>query len=418
MTNAATTGHAAKQRETKLTETTGMFADLKVIDAASFLAGPCAATILSDYGADVIKIEPLSGDRHRSIAAGHPSEFSWQLTDRNRRGLALDIADPRGHAVLMQMIKSVDVFLVNFSAGQLKKHNLEWQTLRQINPRLIFAQISAYGLQGADRDRRAFDLTGWFARTGILDMMRDKDVPPTVPAGGVGDHATAMTLFAGIMMALYKRDRSGAGSMVSTSLVATGAWANGLNLQAVMAGIDGVARRDIEGWSNPIQNVYTTSDDRHVLIAVQNIKRDWPRLVEVLEQPHWLDDEKLKPVKALFRNRFYARRQIGDAIGKIHSELLSQRLDASGIVYSLIAKNSEVIDDEQLIANGVIVASESGVPGVERTFATPIKLSSEGQRTPQRAPDLGEHTKEILQEFGLQDAEISQLQAAGVIKIN
>jgi crotonobetainyl-CoA:carnitine CoA-transferase CaiB-like acyl-CoA transferase len=140
-------------------------------------------------------------------------------------------------------------------------------------------------------------------------------------------------------------------------------------------------------------------------------------LVEVLEQPHWLDDEKLKPVKALFRNRFYARQQIDGAVRQIMSEELSKRLDASGIVYSMIAKNAEVIDDEQLIANGVIVASQSGVPGVERTFATPIQLSSEGQRTPQRAPNVGEHTQEILQELGLQDAEITQLQAAGVIKI-
>ena len=323
-----------------------MFADLKVIDAASFLAGPCAATILSDYGADVIKIEPLGGDRHRSIAAGHPSEYSWQLTDRNRRGLALDISDARGYDVLMRMLQSADVFVVNFSAAQLQKHKLDWAHLRTVNPRLIFAQISAYGLKGPDADRRAFDLTGWFGRTGILDMMHEKDMPPTIPAGGVGDHATAMTLFAGIMMALYKRDRTGAGSMVSTSLAATGAWANGLNLQGVMAGVDGAARRDQEGWSNPIQNVYTTADGRHVLIAVQNILRDWPKLVEVLQQPQWLSDERLQPVKALFKNRFYAREQIDQAFRQIDCEEVSRRLDASGIVYSVVARNAEVIDDE------------------------------------------------------------------------
>lgn len=393
-----------------------MFADLKVIDAASFLAGPCAATILSDYGADVIKVEPLSGDRHRSIAAGHPSEYSWQLTDRNRRGLALDITTERGRDVLLHMLESVDVFLVNFNAAQLKKHRLEWETLRAINPKLIFAQVSAYGLEGADAHRRAFDLTGWFARTGILDMMHEKDVAPTLPAGGVGDHATAMTLFAGIMMALYKRDRTGEGSMVSTSLAATGAWANGLNLQGVMAGVDGAARRDQEGWSNPIQNVYTTADDRHILIAVQNIPRDWPKLVAVLEQPQWLEDEKMKPVKALFKNRFYAREQIDGAIRGLDSSELSRRLDASGIVYGLVVKNAEVIDDEQLIANGVIVPSDSGMPGVERTFATPLQLSSERQQTPQRAPGIGEHSRTVLIEFGFSDADVSELEALGVIK--
>jgi formyl-CoA transferase len=392
-----------------------LFSDLKVIDAASFLAGPCAATILADFGADVIKIEPLRGDRHRSIAAAHPSEFSWQLTDRNRRGLALDITKKRGYQVLMQMLEHADVFVVNFSAAQLEKHKLEWDTLKALNPRLILAQVSAYGLTGPDAERRAFDLTAWFARTGILDMMHDKGVPPAVPAGGVGDHATAMTLFAGIMMALYKRDRTGEGSLVSTSLAATGTWANGLNLQAVIAGIDGAARRDREGWSNPVQNVYTTADDRHVLLALQNVARDWPKFVEALDQPEWLHDERLQPVRALFSNRFYAREQIATAVRQIEARELCRRLDGAGIVHSLVATNAEVIDDSHLIANGVIVPFESGVPGVERTFPTPIQLSNEVQVAPRRAPEIGEHSMEVLKEFGFDDAAIAALEVEGVI---
>ncbi len=394
----------------------GIFAGLKVIDAASFLAGPCAATILADYGADVIKVEPLTGDRHRSIAAKHPSDWSWQLTDRNKRGLALDITTDEGYGVLCDLLKQADVFVVNFSAGQLKKHRLEWDTLKAINPRLVFAQISAYGLHGPDADRRAFDLTGWFARTGILDMMHEKDVPPTLPAGGVGDHATSMTLFGGIVTALYQRDRTGEGSMVSTSLAATGAWANGLNLQAVIAGVDGAARRDVEGWSNPIQNVYRTRDGRDMLIAVQNIKRDFPKLVEVLEKPEWLSDESMQPIKPLFRNRFEARKRIAAAFLELDAETLCERLDAAGIVYSLIARNAEVIDDPQLLANGVIVPFESGKPGCDRTFATPFQLSSEAQQTPRPAPEIGEHTEDILREYGLSDAAIAELIDAGIVR--
>ncbi len=392
-----------------------LFSGLKVIDAASFLAGPCAATILSDFGADVIKIEPPAGDRHRSIAASHPSEFSWQLTDRNRRGLALDITGEAGRRVLMRLIQSADVLVVNFSAAQLARHGLEWPTLKAANPRLIFAQVSGYGLEGPDAERRAFDVTAWYARTGILDMMRDREVPPAVPAGGVGDHATAMTLFAGIMMALYKRDRSGEGSMVSTSLAAAGAWANGLNLQAVMAGIDGAARRDREGWSNPMQTVYTTADGRHLLLAVQNVARDFSKLAEVLERPEWLDDPRLEPVKPLFKNRFYAREQIADAVRQLPAAELGRRLDARGIVHSLVAKNAEVVDDAQLVANGVIVPYDSGLPGVERTFATPIRMSSEEQNEPRRAPRVGEHSREILREFGFDEAAIQALVADGVI---
>ncbi len=392
-----------------------LFSGLKVIDAASFLAGPCAATILADYGANVVKVEPLGGDRHRSIAAGHPADWSWQLTDRNKRGLALDITAPEGYAVLTDMIAQADVFLVNFSGGQLKKHNLEWSTLKAINPRLIFAQISAYGLEGPDADRKAFDLTGWFARTGILDMMHEKDIAPTLPAGGVGDHATSMTLYAGILTALIRRDQTGEGSMVSTSLAACGAWANGLNLQGVIAGVDGAARRDQEGWSNPIQNVFTTRDGRHMLIAVQNIVRDFPKLAKVLEKPEWLDDESMQPVKPLFKNRFEARQRITDAFAQFKADELSRRLDEAGIVFSLIYKNAEVIEDEQLLANGVIVPFDSGKPGCEKTFASPFQLSSEAQQSPRPAPEIGQHSREILSEFGLDAARVDALIDAGVV---
>ncbi len=391
-----------------------LFADLKVIDAASFLAGPCAATIMADYGADVVKIEPPAGDRHRSIAAGHPSDFSWQLTNRNKRGLALDITQPEGYRVLTEMLQQADIFLVNFNTEQMQRYNLEWPQLQAINPRLIYAQVSAYGLQGADANRRAFDLTGWFARTGILDMMHDKDIPPTLPAGGVGDHATAMSVFAGIMTALYKRSQSGEGSMVSTSLAANGAWSNGLNLQATLAGIDGSARRDQEGWSNPVQNVYTTADNRYVLVAVQNVKRDWAKFVECLQQPQWLEDERLQPVKPLFRNRVFARGEISKAMRKFTAEEICARLDQAGIVYSLIMQNSEVIEDKQLLANQVIVPSESGYPGIERTFATPFQLSSESQRTPGRAPVTGEQTTDILLSYGFSRDRIDTLLADGV----
>ena len=392
-----------------------IFSGLKVVDAASFLAGPCAATILSDYGADVVKVEPLTGDRHRTIAAGDPSEYSWQLTDRNRRGLALDITTAEGHAVLMEMIEQADVFLVNFSAGQIKKYNLEWDTLRAVNPRLVFAQISAYGLEGPDAERKAFDLTGWFARTGILDMMHEKDIPPTLPAGGVGDHATSMTLYAGILTALIRRDKTGEGSMVSTSLAQCGAWANGLNLQGVIGGIDGAARRDVEGWSNPLQNIYQTKDGRDLIVSVQNIRRDYPKLLEILEKPHWLEEEDMQPIKPLFRNRFEARKRLAAAFLEFDADEMCKRLDEVGIVHSLVYRNAEVINDEQLIANDVIVPFDSGKPGCDRTFSTPFKLSEEAQQAPRRAPDIGEHSREVLAEFGLEEERIQALIDAGVV---
>ncbi len=395
---------------------TSLFSDLVVVDAASFLAGPCAATIMADYGADVIKVEPLTGDRHRTIAGGHESDFSWQLTGRNKRSLSMDITTPEGYGVLMKILKKADVFLVNFTAANLERYKLTFETLKANNPRMIFAQISAYGLKGPDAERRAFDLTGFFARSGIMDIMHSKDEAPAPPAGGVGDHATAMTLFAGIMMAIYKRDRTGEGSMVSTSLAATGTWANGLNLAATVAGLDGPTRRNREGWSNPTSNVYTTSDGRYIMLGLQNVRRDWPALLTLLDHPEWLEDERMES-RAIMKNRHFVKDQLQSAFSALPADVVCERLKASGIVYSLVANTTEVIDDEQLIENGLIVPFETDIPGSSKTFSTPIQMSDESQRKPERGPNIGEHSNEILREFGFADQEISDLVESGIVRV-
>jgi len=404
---AAISAHEAQE--------SGILAGVRVIDAASFLAGPCAATIMGDYGANVIKVEPLTGDRHRTIAAGHPVDHSWQLTGRNKRSLALNIATDDGRAVLLELARTADVIVFNFRTEQLAKYRLTWEELHAVNPRLVFAQITGYGLYGADANKPAFDLTGWFARTGISDMMYQKDSLPAPPAGGVGDHATAMTLFGGIMLALRKRDSTGEGSKVSTSLANTGTWANGLNLQAVMTGADNAARRDVEGWSNPFTNVYGTSDGRHVMLAVQNMKRDWPALATALGHSEWLDDERFSHVKAVFKNRHAGKELIASGFAEFTIDEACAALTKANIVHSKVYKNAEVVEDQQLIDNGLIVSTDSTEPGYDRALATPFAISGSPQRIAGRAPAIGAHSRELLHEYGLDDARIDELIALGIV---
>ena len=394
---------------------TNILGGIKVIDAASFLAGPCAATIMGDYGAEVIKIEPLTGDRHRTIAAGHPIDHSWQLTGRNKKSLALNIATEEGRDVLLTFAKSADVIVFNFRTDQLAKYRLTWEDLHAVNPRLILAQISGYGLEGPDANKPAFDLTGWFARTGISDMMFHKGNLPSPPAGGVGDHATAMTLFGGIMLALRKRDATGEGSMVSTSLANTGAWANGLNLQAVMTGADNAARRDTEGWSNPFTNVYATKDGRHIMLAVQNMKRDWPSLANALGHPEWLEDERFARVKVLFKNRHAALEMISQAFLELSIDEALFALDKAQIVHSKIYRNAEVIEDPQLIANHLVVKTDSTEAGYDRTLASPMHVHGSPQETPRRAPTIGQNSRELLQSRGFSEAQIDELIASNIV---
>jgi formyl-CoA transferase len=388
---------------------------LKVIDAASFLAGPCAATILSDYGADVIKVEPLVGDGQRRLSGTYPVDYTWQLTGRNKRSLALDFTQPAGREVLLRLIGDADVLLINLRADQLQRYGLHYDALRSLNPRLVYAQISGYGLEGPEAPRRAFDITGWFARTGILDVMHDKDTRPAPPAGGVGDHATAMTLFGAIMLALYRRGNTGEGGMVSTSLAATGAWANGLHLAGVLAGNDSTERRDEEGWSNPFSNIYATQDGRFLMLALAAPKQEWPRLAAALGHPEWATDPRFADMRSALKNRHALRELMSDAFAAMTIDAVDAKLRAADITFSTVARLRDVANDPQLIANGLIVATDSTEPGYERTLATPFKLHDEAQRTPARAPTIGAHSREILAAAGYGDAAIAELLAQGVV---
>lgn len=151
---------------------------LKVIDLASFLAAPGAATLMADYGAEVIKIEPPGGDGYRRLHGNWKTDYNWQLTSRNKLGMSLDITTDEGREVLMKLLGDTDVLVVNFRNDQLEKYGLSYESLHALFPRLIVAQLTGYGNLGPDRKRRGYDSTAWFARTGIMQLMKPKDAPP------------------------------------------------------------------------------------------------------------------------------------------------------------------------------------------------------------------------------------------------
>ena len=197
-----------------------MLEDIRVIDAASFLAGPGAATVMADFGADVIKIEPPNGDGYRALVGKYPVGYHWQLTSRNKRSLALDLTTEDGQALLHKLVEDADVILTNFLDDQLQRFQMTYEQLKAINPRIIFAQLTGYGMQGPEVARKAFDITAWWARSGMMDFIRDSGQTPLAAAPGMGDHSTAMSMYGAIMTGLFRRERTGVGCHVSTSLVA------------------------------------------------------------------------------------------------------------------------------------------------------------------------------------------------------
>src|SRR5437867_3195504 len=267
-----------------------MLAGLRVIDAASFIAGPVATTILADLGADVIKLEPPAGDpyRHRTGGPGVPESpynYRWIVDNRTKRGLALDLRAAEGRAVLHRLVERADVFVTNTPLDSRARLGIRWEDLAPLNARLVYASITAYGERGEEAPRSGFDSTALWARTGLMDLVRPSpDSPPSRSLPGMGDHPTGVTLFAAIMTALYQREKTGKGTMVATSLMANGLWWNAIQVQAAPSGARVEPRPSREEPATALANLYRCRDGRWFLLNVLNDERDWPTLLRAIER--------------------------------------------------------------------------------------------------------------------------------------
>src|ERR1700753_2039299 len=250
-----------------------IFSGLKVVDLASFIAGPSAAVILSDFGADVIKVEPPHGELWR-IGNKLPPQpvaddaYTWHLANRNKRGMALDLKSPGAQQILERLVKWADVFIVNTPHPARKRLKLEYSDVVRFNPRLIYADITGFGDNGPDANLPGFDITSYWARSGLLSMTRDAGAPPTWPVAGSGDNATAVGLYSAIVTALYRRERTGKGAYVTTSLLAEGACWGSVSIQAALCGAQFYGLHDRKNPANAALNLYRTADDIWFVLIV------------------------------------------------------------------------------------------------------------------------------------------------------
>lgn len=392
-----------------------MLEDIIVIDAATFLAGPGASTILADFGANVIKIEPPGGDGLRNLVGTYPVPYHWLLTSRNKRSLVLDLSKDAGQHLMHEMIAKADVLTTNFLQAQLQKYQLEYDTVKAINPRLVYAHISGYGLQGPDAQRRAFDVTGWWARSGLMEFVREPGQTPMPMAPGMGDHCTATALYAAIMTGLYRREKTGQGSFVSTSLAANGVWANGMALQGVIAGTNIGTYRQKKGWPNPFTDAYQCSSGDYIVLAVINTEREYPQLAGALDCQAWLDDERFSSVAQVLQHRPEFRLAMQAAFAELSFDEVSKRLDAAGVTYSRVQPMAEVLNDEQLRANNIVVETDDDGEGYELTVASPINVLEAPKRKPTRAPDIGADTLQVLRDLDFEEQYIQSLLSAEVV---
>ena len=388
----------------------GLFQDLLVIDCASFVAGPAAATIMSDFGARVIKIEPPEvGDSYRQFrylpsAPASDVDYAWLLDNRNKESLALDLKRPEAWAILETLVKRADVFITNFPSPVREKLKLRASDIMPLNDRLIYASITPYGEVGPDKDRTGYDSTAWWARTGLMDHVRPTpDAPPGFSTPGMGDHPTATTLYAAIVSALYRRLKTGRGGHVQTSLLANGLWSNGILMQAALCGADVNAPKA----RNALASLYRCNCGRWFILAIINDTRDWPRLIECINRPEWLKDERFETSEGRRAHASELSALLADHFSGSDWETWRQKLGAAGIPIGQIGKTTDQATDPQVLENELL----RGIVGTAdiKTVDSPFHIVGEEKVQPRLAPEIGQHSCRILAEVGLDDAEIREL---------
>jgi crotonobetainyl-CoA:carnitine CoA-transferase CaiB-like acyl-CoA transferase len=398
----------------------GVFSGLKVLDAASFIAAPAAATIMADFGADVIKIEPPGeGDAYRNVSflPGMPvsdTNYCWTVDDRNKRSLALDLKRPEARKIVHDLIVGADVFITNYPPAVRRRLGIAFDQLSHINRRLIYASLTAYGEHGGEANKPGFDSTAWWARSGLMDQVRpDARSLPARSIPGMGDHPTALALYGAIVTALFHRERTGKGAHVGSSLMANGVWASACFIQAGLDGARFIPRPPRTKALNALSNHYRCGDDRWLILAIsvaQDVKL-WLLFAETIGRPDLAQDPRFTDRPARIKNATALVALLDKIFLQSNAEDWMHLLKSKGFVVALVARPSEALHDRQMRENGAIVPLKGGgytvssplwIAGVEKAVATP-------------APKVGEHGEAILREQGITEEQIVELRALGVI---
>jgi formyl-CoA transferase len=374
--------------------------------------------VLSDFGAEVIKIEPPgSGDPYRNLPhlPGYPHSehnFAWLLEARNKRSLALDLSKPDGQAVLHRLAAEADVFITNFPPAVRSRLGISYAELAPLNTRLIYASFTGYGETGPEADKPGFDATAWWARSGLMHLVRaGEEVAPARSLPGMGDHPSAMATYGAIVTALYQRERTGKGGYVGSSLLANGLWANGCSVQAALCGDKVVPQPPRERGLNALRVHYRCRDGRWLLLSIAADEWRWEKLKECLGADV-LDDPRFATVAS---REGHAREliQILDGIFATKDQAQWRAiLDAAGLIFGVVADMDEIAGDAQMLASEALVPFADGS---SLTVNSPIWIRGQEKAKPRPAPAVGEHSDEVLRVAGFHETEIRALREEGVI---
>jgi crotonobetainyl-CoA:carnitine CoA-transferase CaiB-like acyl-CoA transferase len=398
---------------------------VKMVEVAQFTFTPAAGAVLADWGADVIKIEHAeTGDAQRGLrlGTGGAAEGSFQPLmehpNRGKRSIGLALETPEGHAVLMDLVRDADIFLINFLPAARRRLKLELEDIRAVNPNIIYVRGSGHGQRGPDAEKGGYDGSTFWCRMGSAWATTPSDSPRVInqPGGAYGDSMGGMTIAGGIAAALFARERTGESSVVDVSLMSVGAWAFALTLNNAALTEEVQPPPPLDSPANlavnPTIGTFRTSDGRWINFTMLQPGRYFPDVCKHLDLEHLLEDERFSTAEALMQNALEAGRHVADAIASKPYSYWVEHLKTMEGQWAPIQDPLEIVADPQMAANGYILPVQDQEGNERMLVANPVQFDE----TPpdlRRAPQFAEHTDEILREIGRTEDEIINLKIAG-----
>src|SRR3954452_5931115 len=392
---------------------------IRVVEVGMWVAGPSAAAVLGEWGPDVIKIEPPDGDPCRGLLSafgGDGSSPPFELDNRNKRSIGLNLSTPEGQRIAAQLVDQADVFVTNARAVALERAALDYETVSARNPRLVYASVSGYGLEGDDRDRAAYDVGAFWSRAGVAAALTPDGVDLPYQRGGMGDHMAGMAAAGAVAAALLSRERSGKGQLVSTSLMRIGMYMIGWDLSmSLRLGLP-VVPMTVKAPPNPLINAYTAGDGRRFWLLGLQADRHWPDVLRAIERPGWADDPRFSSIEARFVNSAELVTELNAAFATKSLAEWTPIFDREDVWWAPVQYGHEIVDDPQAHAGGGFAAAPPNDGGAPVTMvASPVDFAGTPWAPRSMPPEFAQHTEEVLLELGYDWDEIIALKDSGAI---
>jgi len=391
---------------------------VKVVEVGMWVAGPAAAGILGDWGADVVKIEPPDGDPLRGILSAVVDGPSppFELDNRNKRSVALNLAVPEAQAIAARLVDDADVFVTNARPAALARAGLDHATVSARNPRLVYAHINGYGLEGPERDRAAYDVGAFWSRAGVAASLTPEGSPLPYQRGGMGDHMAGLAAAGAVSAALFARERTGTGQLVSVSLLRIGMYMLGWDISTSLRLGVPTTPITVAAPPNPLISAYETGDGRRFWMLGLQAERHWPDVLRAVDKPEWATDERFASMGDRFKNAAELVVELNEVFATRTLDEWGPIFDREDVWWAPVQHAHEVIDDPQARAAGgfVSVPGEGDDAAVEMV-ASPVDFAGTPWTPRSMPPEFAQHTEEVLLELGEDWDRIIELKDLGAI---